>query len=178
MRLLPGAPALPTLPRLRIPLVFCLLFAIFLIAGCAHQPGAGAPNDSKTSTWSGRISLQVQSEPVQAFFAGFELRGSPTQGELVLNSPLGTSLAVLRWAPGEAVLDSGGQVQRFESVDALVEKATGAAVPLPALFDWLDGKNTALDGWTADLSQQAEGRIAASRTVPQPRADLRIVLAQ
>jgi len=84
---------------------------------------------------------------------------------------------VLRWSPQEAVLDSGNQIQRFATVDELIEKATGAAVPLPALFDWLDGKNTVADGWDADLSQQAEGRISASRTMPQPRTDLRIVLA-
>ncbi len=169
---------MPTSPRLRQNLASCLLFATLFIAGCAHQPGAEGQNDAQNSVWSGRISLQVQSEPVQAFFAGFELRGSPAQGELVLSSPLGTSLAVLRWSPGEAVLDSGGQIQRFDSVDALIEKATGAAVPLPALFDWLAGKNTALAGWNADLSQQAQGRISASRTAPQPRTDLRIVLAQ
>jgi outer membrane lipoprotein LolB len=173
-----GAADLRTLPRLRAALAAGLFFAIFVIAGCAHQPGAEAPNDPQIQAWSGRISLQVQSEPVQAFFAGFELRGNPGQGELVLTSPLGTSLAVLRWSPGQAVLDSGGQVQRFDSVDALLEKATGAAVPLPALFDWLAGKNAALAGWNADLSQHAEGRIAASRTAPQPRTDLRIVLAR
>jgi outer membrane lipoprotein LolB len=169
---------LATLQRLRSVLAGCLVFATFLIAGCAHPPGAEGLKDSIVQAWSGRISLQVQSEPVQAFFAGFELRGNPDQGELVLNSPLGTSLAVLRWSPGEALLDSGGQVQRFDSVDALIEKATGAAVPLPALFDWLAGKNTTLAGWNADLTQHAEGRISASRTAPQPRTDLRIVLAQ
>jgi len=170
--------ALTALPRLRSALACCLLFATVLIAGCAQLPPAEALSDSKIQIWSGRISLQVQSEPVQAFFAGFELRGNPDQGELVLNSPLGTSLAVLRWSPGEALLDSGGQIQRFDSVDALIEKATGAAVPLPALFDWLAGKNTALAGWNADLAQHAEGRISASRIAPQPRTDLRIVLAQ
>ena len=169
---------MPTLPRLRSSLLSCLLLATFLIAGCAHQTGVSSQPDTQVSAWSGRINLQVQSEPVQAFFAGFELRGTPAQGELVLNSPLGTSLAVLRWSPGQALLDSGGRIQRFDSIDELVEKATGAAVPLPALFDWLAGKNTALNGWSADLSQQAEGRISASRTLPQPQADLRIVLAQ
>lgn len=169
---------MPTSSRLRQALVACLLFATFFAAGCAHQSGGGGQNDAENPTWSGRISLQVQSDPVQAFFAGFELRGTAVQGELVLNSPLGTSLAVLRWSPGEAVLDSGGQVQRFDSVEALIEKATGAAVPLPALFDWLAGKNTALAGWNADLTQQAGGRISASRTTPLPRTDLRIVLAQ
>jgi outer membrane lipoprotein LolB len=166
-----------TLLRRRAALLASLLFATFFIAGCASPPMATGQNDVKKSFWTGRLSLQVQSEPPQAFFAGFELKGNPIQGELTLNSPLGNSLAVLRWSPQEAVLDSGNQRQRFASVDELIEKATGAAVPLPALFDWLDGKNTAADGWNADLSQQAEGRISASRTVPQPRSDLRIVLA-
>jgi outer membrane lipoprotein LolB len=158
-------------------LLASLLFTMFLIAGCTTPPRVTSQNDGKNSFWTGRISLQVQSEPPQAFFAGFELKGNPAQGELTLNSPLGNSLAVLRWSPQEAVLDSGNQIQRFASVDELMEKATGAAVPLPALFDWLDGKNTAAQGWSADLSQQAEGRISASRTTPQPRSDLRIVLA-
>ena len=163
--------------RRRAVLLAGLLMATAFMAGCASPPRAVGPNDAKISFWSGRLSLQVQSEPPQAFFAGFELKGNPMQGELTLNSPLGNSLAVLRWSPQEAVLDSGNQIQRFATVDELIEKATGAAVPLPALFDWLDGKNTVADGWNADLSQQAEGRISASRTMPQPRSDLRIVLA-
>jgi outer membrane lipoprotein LolB len=151
---------------------------MFFIAGCAQPIRATGQNDADPPAfWSGRISLQVQSDPPQAFFAGFELKGSPSEGELRLNSPLGNSLALLRWSPGEAVLDSGNQIQRFASVDELVEKATGAAVPLPALFDWLAGKNTQAEGWSADLSQQPEGRISASRTTPALRADLRIVLA-
>lgn len=162
----------------RLALLASTWFAIIFIAGCAQLPRAADPVDAEISAWSGRISLQVQSEPPQAFFAGFELKGSAVQGELVLNSPLGNSLAVLRWSPEEAVLDSGNQIQRFASVSALIEKATGAAIPVSALFDWLRGNNTAADGWTADLSQQAEGRISASRTVPQPRADLRVVLAR
>jgi outer membrane lipoprotein LolB len=170
--------ALTILLRRFSVLIARLLFATVFIAGCANTTRATGLNDAETSSWTGRISLQVQSEPPQAFFAGFELRGTPVQGELMLNSPLGTSLAVLRWAPGEAVLLSSGKTQRFSSVDELIEKATGAAVPLPALFDWLGGKNTALNGWSADLSQQAEGKISASRTQPQPRTDLRIVLAQ
>ena len=153
-------------------------FAIIFIAGCAQPPRATDQNDTETSFWTGRISLQVRSEPPQAFFAGFELKGSAAQGELVLNSPLGNSLAVLRWSAEEAVLDSGNQIQRFASVNELIEKATGAALPLPALFDWLRGKNTTADGWTADLTQQAEGRISASRSAPQPRTDLRVVLAR
>lgn len=155
-----------------------LWIATFFIAGCAQLPGAPDTNDVEASSWTGRISLQLRSEPPQAFFAGFELKGDPAQGELILNSPLGNNLAVLRWSPGEAVLDSGNQLQRFASVNELIERATGAAVPLPALFDWLRGKNTVAEGWRADLTQQAVGRISASRTEPPPQAELRIVLSR
>jgi outer membrane lipoprotein LolB len=158
-------------------LLSSLSFAAVFMAGCAHPTAAtGRNNDATHPAWTGRLSLQVHSEPPQAFFAGFELKGNPAQGELTLSSPLGNSLAVLRWSPQEAVLDSGNQVQRFASVDELIETATGAAIPLPALFDWLGGRNTAAGGWSADLSQQADGRISASRTAPQPRTDLRVVL--
>lgn len=163
----------------RLAFVFVSLFAAFFIAGCAQLPKAPAQDGLKSELWTGRISLQVQSEPVQSFSASFELKGRAERGELSLISPLGNVLGVLRWSPGEAVLDSGnGKVQRFASVDELMAQATGAAVPLDALFAWLQGDNAAASGWSADLSRQKEGRISAKRTEPAPQADLRVVLDQ
>ena len=163
----------------RALLLACTLTTIFLIAGCARDVTAKPSNDSKVGFWSGRISLQIQSEPAQSFHAGFELRGEAERGELTLISPLGNILGVLRWSPVEAVLDSGGQkMQRFDSVDALMAQATGAAVPMSALFAWLDGTNANVSGWSADLSRRAEGRITAKRSQPSPAADLRVVLDQ
>jgi outer membrane lipoprotein LolB len=163
----------------RRALVFVSVFAVFLVAGCAQLPRATAQDGLKSELWTGRISLQVQSEPVQSFSASFELKGRAERGELSLISPLGNVLGVLRWSPGEAVLDSGGgKVQRFASVDELMTQATGAAVPLDALFAWLQGDNAAASGWSADLSRQKEGRISAKRTEPAPQADLRVVLDQ
>lgn len=164
--------------RSRAALLANVFFALFLIAGCAHQTGARGANNAESRVWSGRIGLQIQSEPVQAFFAGFELKGQAERGELTLTNPLGSVLGVLRWSPGEAMLQTGGDTKRFESVDALLLQTTGAAVPVTALFDWLEGKNTSLNGWTADLSQQAAGRITAKRMLPAPQADLRLVLDQ
>lgn len=159
---------------------FSVLIATLFIAACAHKQGATGLNDNqneaKNSFWAGRISLQIQSEPVQAFFAGFELKGQADSGELTLISPLGSILAVMRWSPGEAVLEQGGSTKRFASKDALLAQTTGAAVPVSALFDWLAGINTSASGWTADLTQQAGGRISAKRFDPAPQADLRIVL--
>lgn len=161
-------------------LLCSLLTTMFLVAGCAYKQGITSVNDTqnqaKTSFWAGRISLQIQSEPVQAFFAGFELKGQADSGELTLISPLGSILGIMRWSPTEALLEQNGSVKRFTSTDALLAQATGAAVPVSALFDWLGGKNTPTLGWTADLSQLGNGRIMAKRTEPAPQADLRIVL--
>lgn len=160
----------------RIAAFAIVLLAIFLIAGCAHKTGATAQNDAKNRVWTGRIGLQIESDPPQSFFAGFELKGQVEEGRLSLTTPIGSTLAVMRWSPTEAVLESGGELKRFDSVDALLEKTTGAAIPIAALFAWLDGENTSLNGWTADLSQQASGRIEAIRTTPLPTTKLRIVI--
>ncbi len=163
----------------RLALAFATLFTVFFLAGCAQMPRATAQDGLKNDFWTGRISLQVQSEPAQSFSASFELKGRAERGELTLISPLGNVLGVLRWSPGEAVLDSGGgKVQRFASVDELMAQATGAAVPIDALFAWLRGDNAAASGWSADLSRQQEGRISAKRSQPAPQADLRVVLDQ
>jgi outer membrane lipoprotein LolB len=58
----------------------------------------------------------------------------------------------------------------------MVEQATGASLPVAALFDWLAGVNTPVPGWEADLSQLGEGRLRAQRREPPPLADLRVVL--
>lgn len=158
----------------------CLvLFAILLIAGCASKQGATGKFDPQREEWAGRISLQVASEPAQSFSASFELKGHAEIGELTLISPLGNVLAVLRWSPGQAQLDRGSQdIQRFASLDELMERATGAAIPLSALFAWLQGNNATASGWVADLTRHGEGRFSARRTLPAPEANLRVVLEQ
>ncbi len=147
--------------------------ALLLAGGCAQLAGERRPQP--TGAWSGRMSLRIDSQPVQTFSALFELRGSPEAGELSLTSPIGSTLAQLHWAPGEALLKNGSEVRRFDSVDALIEAATGAAIPVTALFAWLGGRNDPVPGWRADLGQVANGRLQATREAPSPTADLRIV---
>ena len=154
-------------------------FAIILIAGCTSPATVQSQKDINNKTWSGRISLQVQSDAVQSFSGGFELKGQAENGELTLISPLGNVISILRWSPGEALLDSGHQkTQRFSSIDELMAQATGAVMPIGALFSWLQGNNANVNGWSADLSQYGDGRISAKRVQPQPSADLRVVLDQ
>lgn len=145
-----------------------------LLAGCAapaRAPVTGA-------RWSGRLALQVEGDAQSSFSAGFDLRGSPREGELELTTPLGSVAALLQWSPGRARLWAPGQPDRSAgSLDELVTQATGAPLPVAALFDWLDGIPTPADGWQADLSQREQGRLRARR-LTAPAADLRLVLEQ
>lgn len=156
----------------------CLAAAL---AGCAAprppptaEPAAAARQGER---WSGRLALQVEDAPSQSFYASFELTGDARAGSLTLLTPIGSTVAVLRWEPGSASLQQGSQpAQRFRSLDELAERATGTAIPVASLFDWLAGRASPVPGWTADLSAQPDGRIIATRQQPLPVATLRVVL--
>jgi outer membrane lipoprotein LolB len=151
-----------------------LLAAVVWLAGCAQAPKVPAAEGEKA--WSGRLALTVEGQPGNSLSAGFHLRGAPRAGELTLLNPLGGTLAVLAWAPGSATLKSGSEVRQFESLEALATQATGAALPIAALFDWLDGMPTPVPGWQVDVSQLAQGRLRAQRSEPPPLADLRVAI--
>lgn len=151
-----------------------LLAASLALTACAVPPRASQTPGQPF--WSGRLALQVEGEQSQSFSAAFELRGTPQAGELALYSPLGATLAQLRWAPGLAELQASGQRRNYPSIDALTQEATGTALPLAALFAWLQGQNAEVPGWRADLSRMADGRLVARREMPLPTAELRVVL--
>ena len=118
----------------------------------------------------------MDANPVQAFSAGFELRGNAGAGVLLLFSPFGATLARLSWSPGEARLLSEGKEQTFPSIEALTLHATGASLPLDGLFQWLAGKPAVVAGWEAELEGLSSGRLHARRITPDPAVDLRLVL--
>lgn len=153
-----------------------LACTMLLVAGCAQPARAPQADDVSMGVWRGRLAVQVEDNPSQSFSAGFELKGRPEAGELMLYNPFGGTVAALSWAPGSATLRSASEVRQFESIDALVTGATGTAIPVASLFDWLSGNNTAVNGWEADLSQLAQGRLHARRVAPPPVADLRVAL--
>jgi len=156
--------------------LLCALAA--LLAGCA-QPIVQPPavEGQAPTFWRGRLALRVDNSPEPtSFFASFELSGRPQAGELMLSTPLGTTLAQLRWSPQQALLRNNGQTRAFESLDALATEATGTAIPIAALFEWLQGRPAAADGWLADLTQLQAGRLVARRSQPAPTAELRLII--
>jgi len=147
-----------------------ILLAVIL-AGCATSPS----HTPGQTVWSGRLAVQVDSEPPQSFSAGFDLSGNAQEGELALTTPLGNTVATVRWSPGAAELQQGQQVTRRASLDELSTELSGTALPVTALFAWLRGQPQIASGWVADLSRQPEGRIHARRQTPAPAAELRII---
>jgi outer membrane lipoprotein LolB len=163
---------------LRRAALVLLAVGALLLAGCAQPALAPHADETSLGIWRGRLALQVEDSPSQSFSAGFELRGRPDAGELTLYNPLGGTLAALSWAPGAATLRTGDQVRQFDSIDDLVAAATGTALPVASLFDWLAGRDSQVPGWQADLSALPRGRLHAHRFTPAPMADLRVALDQ
>ncbi|MEY2782147.1 MAG: Outer-rane lipoprotein LolB [Pseudomonadota bacterium] len=146
---------------------------VLSLVGCAtSRPGAEKP----AAYWSGRLALQLQSTPPQNWSASFELQGSAEQGQMVLLSPLGTTLAKLSWSPRSALLEQGADKTESSNLQSLSQKLTGTDLPIHAIFEWLQGRETSARGWDVDLSALNEGRLSARRMAPAPEAQLRILL--
>lgn len=164
------------------------LLAALALAGCASVtlPPAGSV--------SGRLALSVEAQPdrpAQSLSAAFELRGDAERGELLLSTPLGTTLAEATWAPGQARLITPQSDARFDDLDALARQVFGEALPLRALPDWLRGRpwSGAAEaarplqpgpgfeqlGWTIDLGRFGGGLLQAKRDAP-PAVRLRAQL--
>ena len=157
--------------------VWASIWLLVLLTACATptpiRPVAQAPFDKQ---WQGRLSVTVQSDPPRNMSAGFSLDGDARQGELNLFSPLGTTLATLQWNPATTQWLQGSQQRQYDSMAHLTEETTGAALPMDAMFDWLEGKATASPGWLADLSALNQGTLVAKRVSPEPLVVLRIKL--
>jgi len=147
-----------------------------LLMGCASPARLPQTTSTDTQAWQGRLSVNVQTSPPTSMSASFALQGQAQQGSLSLYSPLGTTLAVLDWTTTAAHLHQGTQQQRFDSLEVLTEQATGAALPVAALFDWLQGSPSPAPGWQVDLSALAQGSLSARRYQPTPEVTLRIKL--
>ncbi len=152
-----------------------LLVLMAMLGACAQPPRVQQLAAPDRTAWNGRLALRIASDPPQSFFAGFELRGNPRSGELSLLSPLGSTLGRLEWSAGDALLRWNGELRRFPSIGALTREVTGTELPIGSLFLWLAGEQTRGDGWDADLSGLADGKIVARRTEPVPAVEMRLV---
>lgn len=149
------------------------------------QPPLSLPRDAQAQPvlqLSGRISLSTTPLPGQAaqfFISAFRLSGQIKQGELALQSPTGSLLAVLHWQPGSARIEQAGKADlHYTNLQAMLQAVLGENSPAPELlFTWLQGQNGQHPEWRVDNSQFAsKGLITAERSHPLPRTQVRIKL--
>ena len=157
----------------RIAGIVWLLALVLALGACAT---ASRDSGLAGDTWAGRLSVRVESDPVQTFSAGFDLQGNALSGRLSLYTPFGSTMANLTWAPQEARLHAIGKEQRFDSLDALTRHALGAELPIAGIISWLAGTPASTYGWTVDLQERAAGRLVARRFSPAPMVEIRLVL--
>ena len=164
----------------------CGAAAALMLVACASRP----PPDAARPWISGRLVVRVDAgagRQASSVSADFDLRGDHDSGELRLSTPLGTSIAQARWAPGEALLSTGQGEARFADLESLSRETLGEVLPLRALPDWLAGRpwavapHHAIDegfeqlGWVVHLDRYAEGWVLAVReAAPAVKVQVRL----
>jgi outer membrane lipoprotein LolB len=154
---------------------------LLCVAGCASTAVSQKNNGpllygQTVQHWQGRIGVKVIEPQPQSFSASFELDGNAELGTLRLTSPIGTTLALMQWAPGRAVLTGTGAPRQFDSLGALTQATIGLDLPIAALFDWLQGTATQAALWEADLTEISNGKLTAKRTTPDMRAEIKLLM--
>jgi outer membrane lipoprotein LolB len=173
-----------------------LVFALLLQACATHPPPLPG------HVYSGKLAVRTDaapSLPARAVSGQFELSGSASSGQLLLTSPIGTTVARARWsdpvgtqgAPSRIELEADGATTHYATLEEMMQRAIGDQLPLAAMFDWLSGHpwpaapvtrgdaSGSFDqlGWQVDLTQFADNRlIAATRAQPAPALHVRVKL--
>ncbi len=182
--------------NLRLPGAGLLALALFLPACASHPPPLPG------QVYAGRLAVRTDAAPdlpARSMSGQFELSGNASSGQLILTSPIGTTVARARWSdpagtqgePSRIELEADGATTRYATLEDMMQRAIGDELPLPAMFDWLSGRpwpaaaaqrsadGGAFDqlGWHVDVSQLAGNRlISAERALPVPALHVRVKL--
>ena len=176
---------------------FSIFSLTFLLQACASHPPP-LPGH----VYSGRLAVRTDAAPdlpARSVSGQFELSGNASSGQLILTSPIGTTIARARWSdpvgmqgvPSRIELEADGATTHYATLEEMMQRAIGDQLPLPAMFDWLsgrpwpaapvqrgaDGRSFDQLGWHVDLSQFAGNNlIDAQRPQPAPALHVRVKL--
>jgi outer membrane lipoprotein LolB len=179
-----------------VPRAGAFVLALLLQACASHPPPLPG------HVYAGRLAVRTDAAPdlpARSTSGQFELSGNASSGQLILTSPLGTTVARARWSdpvgtqgtPSRIELEADGATTHYATLEDMMQRAIGDQLPLPAMFDWLSGRpwpdapvQRSADGgsfeqlgWHVDVSQLAGNRlIDARRPLPAPALHVRVKL--
>jgi outer membrane lipoprotein LolB len=149
----------------RLSGALALAFALAGCAGLAPQPQPAPPAFGQPRAYhqtielSGRLSVRYQRDGKdEALHGSFVWSQNPQRTQVLLQSPLGQTIAAIDIEPGSATLTQAGQAPRSAAdVDALTAATLGWPLPVSGLRDWLQGFSADRAGRRAPAAPQAEG---------------------
>jgi outer membrane lipoprotein LolB len=130
--------------------------AALAAAGCAQlQP---APrHETVEFELAARIATRYREEAASGNVAW---RHSRESDEMLITSPVGSSLARIVRTGSEVVLTTADQKEyRANDAEALTEQVLGFRLPLAGLTDWVRGRQ--VEGAEASVVRDKEGRLAS-----------------
>jgi outer membrane lipoprotein LolB len=171
--------------------------------GDASIPAPPPMDLGNASRQTGRFALQYVDtyQRQRNAYGNFVWLQSGDQVSLELRSPLGTTLALIRSAPGSAALEIPGHpIRTAASVDELMQHALGFAMPVDGLRYWLQPapapdspadtvrdpqdasrlKEIRQDGWVINYLAWATAPASGPRLInierPDPPLTIKLVL--
>ena len=132
------------------------LLAALAAAGCAELRPV-TEHETVEFELAGRIATRYREEAASGNVAW---RHSRESDEMLITSPVGSSMARIVRTGGEVVLTTADRKEfRANDAEALTEQVLGFRVPLKGLTDWVRGRQT--EGAEATVARDKDGRLAS-----------------
>jgi outer membrane biogenesis lipoprotein LolB/tetratricopeptide (TPR) repeat protein len=154
-------------------------------------------DESISRKWKGRFAVKVNgNNSTNGGSGSFSLKHENLTDELLINGPLGSSLAKVNVTPSRAVLEQKGQTFTAIDADQLVYQAIGLPIPARGLSAWLSGytrpgspgtverdpsgqvKTISQDGWLLDYVWSAKNQLQKlnmTRSGQEGKVEIRLV---
>lgn len=128
----------------------------------------------------GQLSIKLQAfqdQPAKGISLGFFFTGNAQGGQLDLMTPLGSQVALVRWTPADAWLQTEQGDRHFDTLADLSDQVLGEPLPLAALMHWVQGhpspdlpaptdtsaQSFEQSGWRIDTTDLGAGKLNAQR---------------
>lgn len=130
------------------------VLAALMVAACASlQPAAD--HTAVEFELSGRIATRYKEEAASGNVAW---RHSRETDEMLITTPVGSSVARVVRNGNDIVLTTGERDYHATDAEAITEQVLGFRVPLAGLTEWVRGR--AVEGSPSSLTRDKEGRLA------------------